>query len=124
MTIGTEIIRNAAGTLDVLTSNLAADNPLRLETSEGAKAAVANLYRIADQVDAQAAENAEARGQIEHLDRQNDRLREVLDSIRQYGADTLSGRVDGPNDRAWQREAVREMTKRARAALQGAPNDK
>lgn len=56
MTFDTEAIRNAAGTLDVLTSHLAADNPLRLEASEGAKAAVADLYRIADRVDAQAEE--------------------------------------------------------------------
>lgn len=45
------------------------------------------------------------------------RLREALDSIHQYGSDTLSGRMDGPDDRKWQREAVAEMTRRARAAL-------
>ena len=49
---------------------------------------------------------------------QVERLREALDSIRQYGADTLSGRADGgADDRQWQREAVREMTRRARTAL-------
>jgi len=31
--------------------------------------------------------------------------------------DTTSGRVDGPDDREWQRAAVLEMTKRARLAL-------
>lgn len=31
--------------------------------------------------------------------------------------DTLSGRTDGPDDRAWQRESVIEMTRRAIAAL-------
>jgi hypothetical protein len=45
------------------------------------------------------------------------RLRDALESIFQYGADTLSGRIDGPDDRAWQRAAVLEMTRRARTAL-------
>lgn len=45
-------------------------------------------------------------------------LEEALESIRQYGSDTLSGRADGgSDDRQWQREAVREMTRRARTAL-------
>lgn len=53
----------------------------------------------------------EAADVIEHLT-------EALKAIRQYGADTLSGRADGgPNDRDWQRDAVREMTRRARVAL-------
>lgn len=47
------------------------------------------------------------------------RLREALESIRQYGSDTLSGRADGPDDRNWQRDGVREMTRRARTALEG-----
>ena len=42
---------------------------------------------------------------------------EALEGIRQYGLDTLSGRVDGPDDRAWQRAAVNEMTKRARLGI-------
>ena len=46
-------------------------------------------------------------------------LRNGLDSIRQYGSDTLSGRTDGPDDRAWQRAAVLEMTNRAIRALKG-----
>jgi hypothetical protein len=46
------------------------------------------------------------------------RLRDALESVRQYGYDTLSGRVDGPDDREWQRAAVLEMTKRARLALE------
>jgi hypothetical protein len=45
-------------------------------------------------------------------------LTEALQSIRQYGTDTLSGRADGPDDREWQREAVREMTRRANDALE------
>lgn len=49
--------------------------------------------------------------------RERDALREALESIRIYGSDTLSGRVDGPDDRQWQRESVLEMTRRARAAL-------
>ncbi len=47
---------------------------------------------------------------------ENKRLREALDSIIVYGADTLSGRADGPSDAAWYREAVREMRNRARSA--------
>lgn len=47
-------------------------------------------------------------------------MRDALVSIRIYGNDTLSGRVDGgPDDRNWQRDAVLEMTKRAVAALSG-----
>lgn len=47
-----------------------------------------------------------------------ERLREALSEIRQYGSDTLSGRADGgPDDRGWQRDGVREMTRRARIAL-------
>jgi hypothetical protein len=46
-----------------------------------------------------------------------DKLRDALESIRQYGSDTLSGRVDGTDDRNWQRDGVLEMTKRARLAL-------
>lgn len=43
---------------------------------------------------------------------------EALKAIRQYGRDTLSGRADGGlDDREWQRQAVIEMTKRARIAL-------
>ena len=63
------------------------------------------------------AEALESRGRIAKLLAQRDRLLEALDSIRQYGADTLSGRVDGPDDREWQREAVREMTERAEAVI-------
>jgi len=44
------------------------------------------------------------------------KLEDALDSIIQYGTDTLSGRVDGPDVRAWQRGAVLEMTTRAKAA--------
>lgn len=45
------------------------------------------------------------------------KLEQALDSIRQYGRDTLSGRVDGPTDVTWLRDGVREMTKRAHSAL-------
>lgn len=49
---------------------------------------------------------------------ENEALLEALKAVYRYGADTLSGRADGgPDDRAWQREAVAEMTKRARAAI-------
>ncbi len=47
-----------------------------------------------------------------------ERLVGILESIAIYGSDTLSGRVDGgPDDRKWQRDAVLEMTRRARTAL-------
>jgi len=58
-----------------------------------------------------ARELTEARAEIK-------RLRDALDSVRQYGSDTLSGRTDGPDDRDWQRAAVLEMTRRARLALE------
>lgn len=55
---------------------------------------------------------------IQALLAEREALREALDGIRQYGSDTLSGRADGGvDDRAWQRDAVLEMTKRARIAL-------
>jgi len=41
------------------------------------------------------------------------RERVAMESIRIYGSDTLSGRVDGPEDAEWYREAVAEMTRRA-----------
>lgn len=50
--------------------------------------------------------------------RQRDELLEALKSIQRYGLDTLSGRVDGPDDREWQRQGVNEMTKRARIAIE------
>lgn len=43
--------------------------------------------------------------------------KDALEGIAQYGQDTLSGRTDGPDDRFWQRQAVAEMTQRAKAAL-------
>lgn len=43
--------------------------------------------------------------------------REALGAIRLYANDTLSGRIDGPDDRDWQRSAVVELRDRARAAL-------
>jgi hypothetical protein len=60
-----------------------------------------------------------ARDRIMWLSQEVERLSEALKAIRQYGSDTLSGRSpdDGPDDRKWQRDAVREMTRRARAAL-------
>lgn len=57
--------------------------------------------------------------EITRLRAEVEALRNGLDSIRQYGSDTLSGRTDGPDDRAWQRAAVLEMTNRAIRALKG-----
>lgn len=51
------------------------------------------------------------------MNTKHDALREALKSIQRYGWDTLSGRTDGPDDREWQRAAVKEMTKRATEAL-------
>lgn len=44
-------------------------------------------------------------------------LVEVLQSIEQYGSDTLSGNAQGPNDASWYRDGVREMRNRARDLL-------
>jgi hypothetical protein len=47
-----------------------------------------------------------------------DRLEGVLDIIAVYGSDTLSGPSEPVTDRlAWYRDGVREMVKRAQAAL-------
>ena len=55
---------------------------------------------------------------IKGLLAERDALCEALDSIQQYGSDTLTGPDGGiSNDRNWHREAVLEMTKLARAAL-------
>ena len=48
---------------------------------------------------------------------ERDRFKDALESIERYGLDTLSGRVDGPDDRAWQRAGELEMTRRAQLAL-------
>lgn len=45
------------------------------------------------------------------------RFHEALTSIQRYGFDTLSGRMDGVDDRNWQRQAVKEMARRATEAL-------
>jgi hypothetical protein len=41
-------------------------------------------------------------------------LQDVIDSIYTYANDTLSGRIDGPDDREWQHAAVVEIRNRAR----------
>ena len=58
-----------------------------------------------------------ANDQAEHFERAWCLRGDVLEAVRQYGADTLSGRTDGPDDRAWQRAAVLEMARRARLGL-------
>jgi len=58
----------------------------------------------------------EAADEIERQSARIARLEEALDSIDIYGSDTLSGRVDGPADKDWFRDAVREMRDRARIA--------
>ena len=66
-------------------------------------------------------EIAEIAAEAQQAEPVNARLIEALRSIQRYGLDTLSGRADGgDDDRAWQRAAVNEMTKRARIALSAA----
>ena len=60
---------------------------------------------------------ADMRKRAEKAEALNARLVEALESIRQYGSDTLSGPVGEPDTRDWQRAGVVEMTKRARAVL-------
>ena len=56
--------------------------------------------------------------QRDELNKQKADLLAEMESIRQFGADTLSGRADGGlDDREWQRDSVLEMTRRARAAI-------
>lgn len=44
-------------------------------------------------------------------------LRDMMESIRQYADDTLSGRADAPEDVKWHREGMREIRSRAIKAL-------
>ncbi len=77
----------------------------------------ADLDKVQDYIEHLQAELKAARKQ----EPVNARLIEALRSIQRYGLDTLSGRADGgDDDRAWQRAAVNEMTKRARIALSAA----
>lgn len=54
---------------------------------------------------------------VKHLEAEKAEMLEALKSIHLYGTDTISGRVDGADDREWQREAVKEMTRRAEVAI-------
>ncbi len=80
-----------------------------------------DIRTIVEGFDAMARELAEARKHVQQLQdfnsrreldileiaRQCDAAMEALDGIYTYCNDTLSGRADGgPDDRAWQREAV------------------
>jgi hypothetical protein len=63
--------------------------------------------------------------EITTLKRERDEAVAALESIRLYANDTLSGRADGgPDDRAWQREAVIECRNRARTALSNIKGEK
>lgn len=42
------------------------------------------------------------------------RLQDLVNGIYIYANDTLSGRADGPDDRAWQRAGIVEIRNRAR----------
>lgn len=63
---------------------------------------------------------AEAPAGLDALYKPSD-MRDGLEAIRRYGLDTLSGRTDGPADATWYRAAVNEMARRARVALETAP---
>lgn len=67
----------------------------------------ATVEKIADHIDDQADEIAEARGQIEYLDKQNNAMREALRPIAEIDISQ-----ETPNDFAW-------FVLRARAALSG-----
>lgn len=81
------------------------------------------IVSMLDHIDAQAAEIAEARGQIEHLDRQNNALRDALgDLIRGYVNMMENGRdrivfLGGDCDSVDAMEASDPWLKAARAAL-------
>lgn len=51
MSINTETIRDAAGVLDILTSNLRADHPFRADAAPRAKDCVGLIYAAADEMD-------------------------------------------------------------------------
>lgn len=68
MTINTESIRDAAEVLDTLTSALAVDHPLRTRATARAKSCVSGLYSAADTLDAQTAEIAGLKSQVEMLE--------------------------------------------------------
>lgn len=46
-----------------------------------------------------------------------DELVKALESIEIYQSDTLSGRIDGLEDRNWFRDGIEEILKRAQEAL-------
>ena len=55
------------------------------------------------------------------LEEQVQRLRCALESVWQYGNDTLRGPTIDPDDRKWHRTGVVEMTRRAREGLDATP---
>lgn len=83
---------------------------------ETIRLAISAALDVADKKHAQSPQPRAAIETATDPSAENKRLREALDSIIVYGADTLSGRADGPSDAAWYREAVREMRNRARSA--------
>lgn len=91
----------------------------------------AHINQQAARIEALEADLAYANKRLGHAFERNDRQAKTieeldvklqkavcgLESIKQYGSDTLSGRTDGPDDWEWQRAAVLEMTQAARATL-------
>ena len=70
-----------------------------------------NAHMIADAPDLHAA--------VVALLADNAKLRDALQSIRQYGSDTISGPSKASDDtKSWVRDGVIEMTERACAALE------
>lgn len=72
-----------------------------------------------EEVNANAALITLLRNSIQDLLDERKRHIEALEGIQLYSNDTLSGRVDGPEDRAWFREGIIEVRNRAKKALAG-----
>jgi len=60
-------------------------------------------------------ELTDSNAELRRLHAVNAELQELIDGIYIYANDTLSGRVDGPDDRDWQRASVVEIRNRARS---------
>ena len=104
------LIERAVNAYEPLKARLA-EVERELERTQFARDAAGFIGTAAECIEFLNAQNLTAEARVAVLER-------ALESIRQYGSDTLSGRADGgSDDRQWQREAVREMTQRARTTL-------
>jgi hypothetical protein len=98
----------AAGNTEVADLIIARD---AMETKMLAERAIAMCERRA--VEELESRLAAAEARAEKAEKDLTALSEVLDSIRVYGSDTLSGPINRLADAAWYREAVTEMRNRA-----------